>query len=97
MNKLNTFIVSIGLIAGSAQAAVTEGSQLLCQSEDSALYVTDQDPAEPLQLPDDCGTLPAGLVYEVIGKHIGAFYNAKYITFVGSSRNGTQGWLFERK
>lgn len=78
-------------------AAVSQPLQIACQSEDSALDVSNQDPVDILKLPDDCGVMPRGLIYEVLGSHIGAFYNASYITFIGGARNGTQAWIFERR
>lgn len=81
----------------TCHAAVSQPLQVFCQSEDSALDVSNQDPDDTLKLPGDCGVMPRGLIYEVLGSHIGAFYNASYITFVGGERHGTQAWIFERK
>ena len=81
----------------TGNAAVSQPLQVFCQSEDSALDVSNQDPDDTLKLPGDCGVMPRGLIYEVLGSHIGAFYNASYITFVGGERHGTQAWIFERK
>ena len=92
-------ILLIGAVLwmSTSHAAASQPLQVFCQSEDSALDVSNQDPDDTLKLPGDCGVMPRGLIYEVLGSHIGAFYNASYITFVGGERHGTQAWIFERK
>lgn len=92
-------ILLIGAVLwmSTSHAVVSQSLQVFCQSEDSALDVSNQDPDDTLKLPGDCGVLPRGLIYEVLGSHIGAFYNASYITFVGGQRNGTQAWIFDRR
>lgn len=90
-------LIYVLLWSFTVRAAVSQPLQVVCQSEDSALDVSNQDPDDTLRLPGDCGVMPRGLIYEVLGSHIGAFYNASYITFIGGERNGTQAWIFERR
>ena len=98
MNKIKTLLIGSVLVTGTAHAVTTVGAQLMCDSEDSALIVTDFDPNIAIQtLPKDCRTLPRGLHYEQLGKHNGAFYDTMLVTFVGGELNGKLGWLFERR
>lgn len=98
MRKIQLLLALTWLATSASQASVTVGAQLMCASEESALVVTDFDPSESVHtLPVDCRTLPKGVVYEQLGKHNGAFYDTKLVTFVGGELNGQLGWLFERR